>query len=116
MVRVKVDPGICRFVTVIDVKKLTDNSIGRAIDRELEVKIYSGCPNLDAFSQAIAKMKALDAVNLPKANLVLKRAVETLPHSSCPIPCGVIKACEAEIGFALKRDSSISFEGSKATQ
>ena len=68
MIRAKVDPGICKFVTVVDVKKLPD--------RELEIKIYSGCPNLDAFSQTLAKIKAMDAMNFPRGNLLLEKASE----------------------------------------
>ncbi len=29
---------------------------------------------------------------------------ETIPHCICPIPLGVVKACEMEMGLGLKKD------------
>jgi hypothetical protein len=39
----------------------------------------------------------------------LQKAAESIPHSGCAIPIGIIKACEAEIKFALKREVKIEF-------
>lgn len=98
--KVKIEPGICRFSAVAKVEKQPNG--------ELKIDIFSGCPNLDAFKEAVKSVKIFDAVNMPNANAILK-AGQTIPHSCCAIPIGVIKACEVEIKFALKKDVKIEF-------
>ncbi len=101
MTKVKIDPGVCQFVAVVNVEKKTP--------KELEINIESQCPNIGAFKEAIKTIQIADAVNRPKANLILKKAAESLPHSDCPIPIGIIKACMVEIHFAIKRDAKVEF-------
>lgn len=98
--KVKINPGNCNFTTVAQVEKQPNG--------ELKIDIFSACPNLNAFKEAIKTMKPFDAVNLPKFNKVLQSG-QTIPHSCCPIPVGVIKACEVEIKFALKSEVKIEF-------
>jgi hypothetical protein len=98
--KVKIYPGICRFTTVAQAEKQHSG--------ELKIDIFSACPNLEAFKEGVKSMKALEAVNFPKFNAVLKAGL-TIPHSCCPIPVGVIKACEVEIKFALKSEVKIEF-------
>jgi hypothetical protein len=31
-------------------------------------------------------------------------------HNSCPVPCGIAKAAEAELGLALKKNVKIEFQ------
>jgi len=31
-------------------------------------------------------------------------------HAVCPVPCGILKACEAEGGFAIKKSIKIDLE------
>jgi hypothetical protein len=98
--KVKIYPGICKFTTVAQAEKQPNG--------ELKIDVFSACPNLEAFKEGVKSLKALEAVNLPKYNAVLK-AGQTIPHACCPIPIGVIKACEVEIKFALKREVKIEF-------
>jgi hypothetical protein len=103
--KVKIYPGICKFTTVAQVEKQPTG--------ELKIDIFSACPNLTAFKDAVKSVKMMEAINLPKANAILK-AGQTIPHSCCPIPVGVIKACEVEIKFALKSEVKIEFMDSAA--
>ncbi len=98
--KVKIYPGICKFTTVVQAEKQPNS--------ELKIDIFSACPNLEAFKEGVKSVKALEAVNVPKVNAILK-AGQTLPHACCPIPVGVIKACEVEIKFALKSEVKIEF-------
>src|SRR5512136_2159335 len=98
MVTVRVNPGVCKFEAIINVKKVSGG--------EVEVNVTSQCKNVNVFCQSLLKMKVSEAVTSPNRNVVVKRAVETLPHSGCPIPCAVVKAVEAEAGLALKKDVS----------
>ncbi len=104
MVTVNVKPGVCRFDAVINVKKV--------LSGEVEISITSQCPNLKVFKEALSKVKISEAVAFPNRNVIIRTAVEILPHSACPLPCAIVKAVEAEVGFALKRDVTISFEKS----
>ncbi len=99
--KVRIDPGICKFVTVVKAEKKQN--------QEIEINIASACPNLSHFRDAVKTVKMYDAVNLPKANFILQKAAESIPHSACAIPIGIIKACEAEIKFAIKREVKIEF-------
>lgn len=99
--KVRIDPGVCRFVADVNVEKKTP--------QELEITIASECPNLGAFKEAIKTVPIMDAVNRPKANFILQKAAESLPHSDCPIAIGIIKACMVEIRFAIKRDAKVEF-------
>jgi hypothetical protein len=35
---------------------------------------------------------------------------EAIPHTACPVPCGIIKAIEVAGGLGLKRDVTIKVE------
>jgi hypothetical protein len=98
--KVKIFPGVCKFTTVAQVEKQPNN--------EFKIQIFSACPNLEAFKEGVKSVKTLEAVNFPKVNAILK-AGQTLPHACCPIPVGVIKACEVEIKFAVKGKVEIEF-------
>jgi hypothetical protein len=104
MVTVNVNPGVCKFEAVIDVRKIPGG--------EVEVNVTSQCKNVNSLCQSLSKMKVSEAVTSPNRNVVIKHALLTLPHSACPIPCAVIKAVEAEAGLALKKDVSITFVSS----
>ncbi len=97
--KVKISPGICKFITVAQVEK---------IGKEMKIEIFSGCPNLEPFKEALKTVPMFDTVNLSKFNAVLK-AGQTIPHACCAIPIGVIKACEVEMKMALKREVKIEF-------
>jgi hypothetical protein len=97
--KVKIFPGVCQFTTVAQVEK---------IGKEMKIEIFSGCPNLGLFKEALKTVPVFDTVNLSKFNAVLK-AGQTIPHACCAIPVGVIKACEAEMKMALKREVKIEF-------
>ncbi len=99
--KVKIDPGVCRFVALVNVEKKAP--------QEFEISIVSECPNLAVFKEAIKTIKITDAINRPKSNFILQKAAESLPHSDCPLAIGIIKACMVEIRFAIKRDVKVEF-------
>ena len=99
--KVRIDPGACKFVAVVSVEKKNQ--------KEFEINITSECPNQAAFREAIKTVAITDAINRPKANFILQKAAESLPHANCPLAVGIIKACMAEIRFAIKRDIKVEF-------
>jgi hypothetical protein len=62
---------------------------------EVDVCLESECKNLDAFK---VKFKTASMRTYPD---IMK---ETIPHCICPIPLGVVKACEMKMGLGLKKD------------
>jgi len=52
----------------------------------------------------------LDVMKNPiHQNPVYMKAGQCKLHASCPVPCGVIKAAEAELGLALEKDVKMKF-------
>jgi hypothetical protein len=43
-------------------------------------------------------------------NKIYEKAGKCNLHPGCPVPCGVIKAAEVELGLALVRDVKIVFQ------
>ncbi len=43
------------------------------------------------------------------SNPVYKSAGKHLKHPACPVPAGILKALEAELGLSIPRDASIIF-------
>jgi len=39
----------------------------------------------------------------------LEIALDTIPHVSCPVITGVLKALEVSVGLALPKDATIAF-------
>jgi hypothetical protein len=92
--KIRIEPGNCKMVTVASVEKNQN--------RELVISVDCECKNLVAFKDAIK------TVNMQKYGDILK-ASSLIPHCICPIPMGVIKACEVEMGLGLKKDVKFEF-------
>ncbi len=76
----------------------------------VNVVIESNCPMVRSMSP-IEGVNPYEAIGTPfTESEVYKKASECLKHTACPVPCGIIKAIEAESGMGLKRPVSISFE------
>jgi hypothetical protein len=97
-----VDAGICGFTTVI--RAVSDDMQTVAIGYE------TGCPHA---AKAREELKSIDAY----AEL-FKKLHETsvyaalskhLPHVTCPLYSGFLKAIEAAAGLALLKDVSMKF-------
>lgn len=99
--KVRIDPGVCRFTALVNVEKKTP--------KEFEIDIISECPNLGAFKEVIRNINVSEAINRPKANFILQKAAELLPHADCPLAIGIVKACMVEVRFAIRRDVKVEF-------
>lgn len=61
-------------------------------------------------ARRLGKLEMKDILRGPiQENPVYEKAGKSGLHSSCPIPCALIKAAEVELGLALCRDIRISF-------
>lgn len=76
----------------------------------VNVVIESNCPMVQKLSP-IEGINAFEAVGTPfTESAIYKKAALCLRHTACPVPCGIVKAVEAESGMGLKKPVSITFE------
>ena len=105
MTKVKIEPGICGFLTSVEAQADEDKV-------EVTLTVKSGC---DAVRKMMEELgDTFDAMELclckPGQDPLTEWAGEHFPvHSGCPIISGIIKCAEAEAGLALKKDCSIQF-------
>lgn len=79
--------------------------------RSVKIIIESDCENIDVFSNHLDVLNIKNLFHHPfNRNPVYEQAGRCGLHSACPVPCGVMKAAEAELGLALKKNVALIFE------
>lgn len=58
----------------------------------------------------LQKLDMLDVLKPINKNAIYEKAGRCSLHPGCPVPCGVIKAAEVELGLALMKDIRIVFQ------
>lgn len=103
MSKVKVEAGVCGFVT--EVEALLDDS------QKVTLNIESDCPHVMALADNYPESEGMMEVFLPFGESPLfKAAQDNLKHSACPVPTAIMKAIEVSCGLALPRDVAIIVE------
>lgn len=104
MTRVQVNPGACGFICLIEV--------GRTGKYKAATMLESQCGQV---AKLAAEVREVDFLDIMKAafgmNRVFQCAAECKLHQSCPVPTALIKAVEAEVGLAVKKNVTIGFTG-----
>ena len=102
MAELTVDAGICGFTTVI--RTVSDDMQTVAIEYE------TGCPHA---ARAHDELQSIDAYaelfKKPHETSVYFALSKYLPHVTCPLYSGFLKAIEAAAGLALPKDVSMTF-------
>ncbi|MBT3386399.1 MAG: hypothetical protein HN417_00555 [Desulfobacula sp.] len=109
MVNVEITGGICGFTTHV----FAEDKTGYKASFRLE----SDCPNwkrVDAIlggkelnmMTELFKDKKTGTLN----SQVLDVSLKTIPHVSCPVISGILKALEVSVGLALPKDAAITFK------
>ncbi len=100
MVEVKITSGICGFET----------EIGAETESKYlcNVQVKSACPHVTRMAEKIGQVDAM-AELFKKGQSKILAAGENLPHVTCPVPVGILKAVEAAAGLALPKDATITF-------
>ncbi len=91
--KIRINPGNCMMKAVVTVQKKSNERQNPGM--EVDVCLVSECKNLDVFK---VKFKTISMRTYPD---IMK---ETILHCICPVPLGVVKACEMEMGIGLKKD------------
>jgi len=102
MTRVTVQPGICGFSVLV--------SITRDKDRNLHVTLDTECDMVKKMAEDISFLEFRAPFATILHNPVYRSASKNLKHAACPVPSGILKAIEVELGVCLPRPVSITFE------
>ncbi len=103
MAKVKVEAGVCGFIT--EIQTLVND------DQKVTLDIESECPHVMALAEEYPKSEGMMEVFLSFGESPLfKAAKNTLQHSACPVPTAIMKAIEVSCGLALPRDVIIKVE------
>ncbi len=103
MTTIYIESGICGFSTVARASK------GKGMT--LEISLKSDCKQITALGDKVPSMGMRDILKNPiNENPVYERAGECSLHTSCPVPSGILKAAEAELGLALKKNVKMEFQ------
>jgi len=108
MVEVNIIAGICGLST----KVIANKGNGYEASFQLETQ----CPNWKSVNDQLGG-QSLDMLNELFRNretgeirsIVIETALNTIPHLSCPVISGILKALEVSAGLALAKDASIQF-------
>ena len=102
MTKVTVDPGICGFVTTIEVDKIAKHKV--------KVVINSDCESVAELGESLTEVSVWDIFKQREDCEIYKAVSKCHLHITCPVPIAVLKAIEAEAELALPRDVVIRFE------
>ena len=109
MITVEIKSGICGFTTVA---RAEDKGEYKAV-----FHLESECPNWRKVNEILGgkEINVMDELfkNRATGNLdsqVLEVSLKTIPHISCPVISGLLKALEVSVGLALPRDAAIQFK------
>jgi hypothetical protein len=103
MTKVEVFSGICGFTTCIEVEEQ---------EKYVAVcKMEGQCPNCSKVAEILAQepINVMDELFRKGQSKVIEACRSNLPHISCPVPAGILKALEVGAGLALPADASIKF-------
>ncbi|MGD9161932.1 MAG: hypothetical protein PVG39_26210 [Desulfobacteraceae bacterium] len=103
MTKVEVFSGICGFTTRIEVEEK---------EKYVAVcRIEGQCPNCSKVAAILAEdsINVMDELFRKGQSKVIEACQANLPHVSCPVPAGILKALEVGVGLALPADASIKF-------
>jgi len=106
MTTVRINPGVCGFVTKVTAEAHDDDRY------TVTVHVVSGCKAISGMMDELgSEFKAFEVcLSKPGDGPFFKYAREKYPvHAGCPIIAGITKCIEAECHLALKRDCSIEF-------
>jgi hypothetical protein len=103
MKTVKINPGVCGFLT--EVKATTEDG------QTVRLEIKSSCEHVKRLAALLGGEVDGYAACFGRCGggSVYDAAREACRHVACPVPAGIVKCVEAECGFALPKDAEIKF-------
>lgn len=98
-----VDSGVCGFVTTIRTSSEDQQTVS--------IQFETTCPHLAKAHGELTQVDAFaELFRKPHETAVYGVLSKHLPHVTCPLYSGFLKAIEAAAGLALPRDVSMKFQ------
>ncbi|MGE5892968.1 MAG: DUF6951 family protein [bacterium] len=101
MTTVTIHSGICGFSVTVTAEK--------APDRKVRISLDTECEMVQKMTNDVSLLDMMAAFTGFQRNAVYRSAAKHLKHVACPVPSGILKAIEVELGFALPKDARILF-------
>jgi hypothetical protein len=103
MAQVTVDAGICGFTTQI--------RTASADMQTVQITYHSDCPHVIKAKTELTSVDAFQELfKKPHETNVYQVLSKHLPHVTCPLYSGFLKAIEVAAGMALPKHAAISIE------
>lgn len=103
MAKVKINPGICGFITTGEIT--SEDGV------MVNIKIKTGCEQIKNIGKEIENINGFDECFLPYGEGVIAKATNKhCKHPACPIPIGILKGVEVACNMALPKESKIEVE------
>lgn len=101
MTEVEIVSGICGFRTVVR------SEAQKGYHANLQVE--SDCQNVKQMAENIKQVNVMTELFKKGESEVLSASRQYLPHVTCPVAVGILKALEVSAGLALPKDVTITF-------
>jgi hypothetical protein len=99
MAEAEIHPGNCGFTTSVYAK---------ADGKVCKLSITSECKAIQKLAQELTEVNPYQEISFRRNTpLVLQMGAKYCTHAACPVPVGIIKAMEVEMGLALPMDVTI---------
>ena len=109
MVKVEIFAGICGFTTLVNAEDKGGYTASFTLESECpnwkKIDDLLGGKDLNMMTE-LFKDKKTGVLN----SEVLDTSLKMIPHVSCPVISGILKALEVSVGLALPKDATISFK------
>ncbi len=103
MATAQVSPGVCGLVTKITAT--ADDAYNVALT------VTSECPHIRQMAEQLVEVAILQEMRKPIHETSVYRAAGIARiHTSCPVPCAILKAVEVAAELALPADVHITIE------
>ncbi len=103
MVKVKVNPGACGFITNL--------TIAADAKQQVKVDIDSSCPQVMAMKAELQELNGYkECFAKPSTSKVFQTAEKHLRHLACPVPTAIIKGMEVACGLNIAKEVDIRIE------
>lgn len=102
MTSLEIHAGACGFIIDITVAREEKGLISVIVDTR--------CEMVEAFVKSLSNIAYMECLRNVPSNPVFAASFACIRHPGCPVPSGLIKAIEVEVGTSLIKDVSISFQ------
>ena len=112
MTKVKIEPGICGFVTFVTAELNEDDE---DMPYAVKLSVKTGWPSITRMMEELGNDFDGMALCLKKPGKgelyeYIQKSSEFPGHASCPVINGILKCAEVECGLALRKNAAITFE------